>query len=109
VDEEGEERLTSTADYGPGAVGDLEFGEDVGDVVAYGLQAEEELFGDLLVIVSGGDEVQDLALAVGELGEDGSGCSGRCCLWSSAEVLDQAPRDARAEYGLSSRTMHHLV
>jgi hypothetical protein len=66
-----------SADDSLGTVGDLEFGEDVGDVVVYGLQAEEELFGDLLVIVPASDEVQDLAREVGELGEDGSGCSGR--------------------------------
>ena len=51
---------------GLGAVGDLQLGEDVGDVVPYGLRAEGELPGDGGVGMSFGDEVEDLALAFGE-------------------------------------------
>ena len=47
-------------------VGYLQLGEDVGDVVAYGLGADEELPGDFGVRVTLGDEVEDLALAGGE-------------------------------------------
>jgi hypothetical protein len=53
------------ADDGLGAVGDLELGKDVGDVVADGLLAQVQLFGDLGVRLVAGDEIQDLALAVG--------------------------------------------
>jgi len=50
-------------------VGYLELGEDVGDVVAYGLGAHEQEFGDPGVVVALGYEIEHLALAGGELGE----------------------------------------
>src|SRR5207344_2676923 len=55
---------------GGGAVGELEFGEDRGDVVAYRLFGQDEAAGDLVVAQTGGDEVEDFAFPRGELGED---------------------------------------
>jgi hypothetical protein len=54
---------------GLGSVGYLQLGEDVGDVVPHGLRAQVELFGDRGVRVPPGDELKDLALAVGKGGE----------------------------------------
>jgi hypothetical protein len=45
---------------GFGAVGDLEFGENAGDVVADRLLAEEEFGGDLSVAEPFGEQVEDL-------------------------------------------------
>jgi hypothetical protein len=41
----------------------LQLGEDVGNVVAHGLGADEEVPGDFGVGVTLGDEVEDLTLA----------------------------------------------
>src|SRR5215218_4218929 len=57
------------ADDGLGAVGDLQLGEDVRDVVAYGLGAQVEAPGDLGVRLVACYEPQDLVLTLGELGE----------------------------------------
>jgi hypothetical protein len=54
-------------------VGDLQLGEDVGDIVAHGLRAEGELSRDGGIGVDPGDEAQNLALTAGEGGE-GPGC-----------------------------------
>src|SRR5215218_10599511 len=54
---------------GLGAIDDFELGEDVGDVVAYGLVREAESVGDLGGARSGGEGVEYLALACGEVGE----------------------------------------
>src|SRR5918998_4687914 len=62
-------------DDGVSPVGDLQFGEDVGDVVAYGLGAEVEAGGDLGVGVALGDEVEDLDLTGSQLGQ---GLGGSC-------------------------------
>ena len=51
---------------GLSSVGDLQLGEDVGDVVAHGLGTDEEVPGDFGVVVTLGDEVEDLTLAGGE-------------------------------------------
>src|SRR5690606_21363920 len=48
---------------------DAEFFEDVREVIADGLFADEELRGDLAVAFSAGDEPQDRILARRELGE----------------------------------------
>jgi hypothetical protein len=48
------------------AAGDAEFGQDVRDVDAGGLRADEQGLGDFPVGVPGGDQQQDLALAAGE-------------------------------------------
>src|SRR6185437_12759725 len=48
------------------ATGDAEFGQDVRDVHAGGLRADEQGLGDFPVGVPGGDQQQDLALAAGE-------------------------------------------
>src|SRR5919201_5043141 len=52
-----------------GAIRDLELGEDVGDVVAHGLRAENEVARDLLVAPPLRDQLEQLALALGQLGE----------------------------------------
>ena len=58
---------------GLGAVCDLELGKDGGDVVAYGLLAEEEDRGNLGVCLSLGEQFEDLELTIGELRECGTG------------------------------------
>jgi hypothetical protein len=58
-----------------GSVGHLEPGEDGRDVVGDGLAAEGELLGDLVVVVAGGQQVQDLAFPGGQLRE-GVGVAG---------------------------------
>jgi hypothetical protein len=63
------------AQDGLGAVGHLELGEDGRDVVGDSLGAEAEPLGDVVVAVAGGQEVQDLAFAGGELW-DGFGVVG---------------------------------
>ncbi len=84
------------ADDGLGAAGDPELGEDPRDVVAHGVGAEEKAGGDAGVVVAAGDEVEDLALAGGKLGEGLSGVGGR---------LAQEPRESarylRPEAGLA--------
>src|SRR5919108_1716339 len=52
------------------AVLDLELHEDVRDVVLDRLRADEELPGDLGVVLAVGDQLQHLDLAVRELGAD---------------------------------------
>src|SRR5215210_9172396 len=81
-----------------GAVCDLKLGEDVGDVVAYGLRAEEEVSGDLRIAVTPGDEAEDLALAGGELGEGFGGVGPE-----GGEEASDAARDLRPEVGLALR------
>ena len=49
---------------GLGAVGYLEFAEDVGDVVGNGFEAEDQPMSDVAVVVALGDQVEDFALAV---------------------------------------------
>src|SRR5215211_2081962 len=51
------------------SVGYLQLGEDVRYVVAHGLGAHKQEFGDPGVVVALGYEVEHLALAGGELGE----------------------------------------
>src|SRR5690242_9408367 len=85
------------ADDGLGAAGDLKLAEDVGDVVANGLSAEDELLGDGGVGETLGDEAEDLALAVGQLRE-GLGRRGRR---RGAKVLHQAAGDGWAEDGFA--------
>jgi hypothetical protein len=45
-----------------GAVGDAGLVEDVADVTAHGVQADDELMSDLLVRMAGGEEAEDLGL-----------------------------------------------
>ncbi len=56
----------SGADDGLGPVGHLKFGEDVGDMVADGLFAEDEATSDSEVVVPLGDELEHLVLTFGE-------------------------------------------
>ncbi len=51
------------ADDGLGPIGDLQLGEDVGDVVSHGLEAEVEPLRYLPVILAPGDQGEDLLLA----------------------------------------------
>src|SRR5215472_6700270 len=51
----------SAGGFGGGlAVGDAEFGQDAGEVVAYGHRAEHELAGDSIVVQSAGDQAEYL-------------------------------------------------
>src|SRR5438067_11121483 len=52
------------------AVVDLELHQDVRDVVLHRLRADVELSRDLRVVLAVRDQLQDLDLAVGELGAD---------------------------------------
>ena len=49
-----------------GAVGDAGLVEDVADVSAHGVQADNQLIGDLLVGAPGGKETEYLSFAVGQ-------------------------------------------
>jgi hypothetical protein len=57
------------AQDGLGAVGHLELGEDSREVVGDRLCAEAQPFGDLVVGAAGGQQVQNLTLPGGQLGE----------------------------------------
>ncbi len=79
-------------------VSNLQFAEDVGDVVGDGFQAEGQTTGDVAIVVALGDQRQDLAFAVGEFGKElrqneraGSG-----------EEVDQALGNGRAEDGFAT-------
>src|SRR5215203_4958317 len=78
-------------------VGYLELGEDVGDVVAHGLGAHVQEFGNFGVVVALGYEVEHLALAGGELGE---GFCGRGWL-GGGEKVREATGDLRPEIGIA--------
>jgi hypothetical protein len=77
------------ADDGLRAIGDLELGEDVRDVVAHRLGAQVEALRDLGVRLVLGDQGEDLVLAVGELGKASGGALGR----GTGEVLYEALGD----------------
>src|SRR5215472_589964 len=81
-----------------GAVGYLELAEDVGDVVLHGLEAKGEVPRDGSVTLALRDQVEDLPLAFGEVGEG----DGRGGLRQSGEVMDHALGDGRAEDGLTT-------
>src|SRR5712692_6009873 len=51
-------------------VSNLQFAEDVGDVVGDGFQAEGQAAGDVTIAVALGDQRQDLAFAVSEFGKE---------------------------------------
>src|SRR5437763_815863 len=79
-------------------VGHLQFTEDVGDVIGYGFETEAEPPGNVVVVVSLGDQAEDLTFAVGELGKD---------LWrqdglGSGEEVDQPLGNGRTEDRLTS-------
>src|SRR5829696_6389420 len=80
-------------------VSNLQLGEDVGDMVAYGPRADKQTCGDLGVGVALGYEVEDLDLARGEFGES---LLQRYRFWRG-EKIHQAIRDLRSEVGFSSR------
>src|SRR5215210_4118085 len=86
----------SGANDGLSTVGDLQLGEDVRDVVAHRLRTQRELLCDGRVWATLGDEVQDLALAVGERREGlGHGRSRAC------EVREHPFSNRRAEDGFA--------
>src|SRR5215203_1492621 len=92
-------------DDGVGAVGYLQLGEDVGDVVAYGLGAQVEACGDLGVGVALGDEIEDLYLPDAELGVDVLGGS----RFGFGEEVHEASGDLRSEVGFPGCDgAHHL-
>jgi hypothetical protein len=53
-----------------GAVVEVEFGEDAGDVVVDGVGAERQLAGDLVIVLAAGELAEDLKFAFGERGAD---------------------------------------
>jgi hypothetical protein len=65
----GAESGVAGSDDGLGAVGDLEFGEDVRDVVADGFRAEVQPAGDVGVAAALGEQRQHFAVAFGQYGE----------------------------------------
>ena len=52
------------SDDGLGAVGYLEFAEDVEDMIGNAIEAEDQVVGDVAVVVALSDQVEDFALAV---------------------------------------------
>ena len=44
--------------------------KDVGDMIAHGLWTQHQSFGDSQIVVALRDQVEDFALAVGQLGKD---------------------------------------
>ena len=83
------------------AVVDVQFGEDVGDVVADGSFAEEELGGDLVVSTATSDQLEYLVFAVGELGKRLAGCSAEAW-WYAVDEVEESLRGAWTEDGLSA-------
>src|SRR5829696_7769160 len=77
------------------AVLDLQLHEDVRDVVLDRLRADEELAGDLGVVLAVRDQLQYLELAVGELGADRLG--GVHILGLRAEPLQDLGGDLRRD------------
>src|ERR671920_98563 len=100
-------RLPGTDD-GLGPISNLQLGEDVRDVVANSLSAERQLPGDGGVGVSLRDEVQYLALALGERWKD----LGRRRVWRR-EVGEHPFCDRRTEDSFSLAHCldreHHLL
>src|SRR5215204_5757672 len=88
----------SRTDDGMCPVGHLQLRKDVGDVVAHSVGADEQACGDRCVGVALRNEVQDLALAGGELGE-GLLWRGR---FGCGEEVHEAFGDLRSEVGLST-------
>src|SRR6266545_2744516 len=86
------------ADDGFGAVGDLKFGEDCGDVVADGFGADDEVLRDGGVRPSDGDQVEDFAFAGGQLGE---GFGGRGAVGCAGEEVDDPACHGGSEDGLA--------
>ena len=78
-------------------VGHLQFAEDVGDVIGHRFETEGEAPGDVAVVVSLGDQAENLAFAVGEFGED---LWQQCRLGSGKEV-DQSLGNGWAEDGFT--------
>src|SRR5262245_25921204 len=67
------EASLAAEDDGLGAIGGVELAEDVRDVIADGLGAEDQAAGDGLVVEALGDELEDVVLALGQLGEGAAG------------------------------------
>lgn len=61
------EACVAPPDDGVGTISHLELTEDIGDVIAHRLWAEDKAIGDLRVARALGDEVENLALAVAQL------------------------------------------
>ena len=57
------------SDDGLSSIGDLQFGEDPGHVVAHGFRRQHETLGDGGVALALADELEDLSFAVAQLGE----------------------------------------
>jgi hypothetical protein len=73
-----------------GAVAAVELGEHAGDVCLGGEAADDQTTGDVGIGEAGGEELEDLALPLRELGElSGSRSRVRPC----DDLVDQAPGD----------------
>ena len=81
-----------------GPVGELQLREDRRHVVAHRLLGQDQPAGDLVVAVPGGDQVQDLAFPVGELGED----LGRVGPARAGEEVHDPPGHGRPVDGLAT-------
>ena len=82
-------------DDGSGSVHNVQLGDDVGDVVAYGLAAHAQAVGDRSVVTPRGQQRQYLVLALGQLRE--WRLRGR-----PAEVTQHPRRDPGAEERLAA-------
>src|SRR6266536_3435108 len=69
------------------AVADLELREDVRDVIANRVRADEELLRDLGVVLSACEQLQDLDLALGQLAVNTP--FGRCAAIVSSQALEE--------------------
>src|SRR3990172_10191340 len=83
---------------GLGPVGDLELAEDVRDMVAHGLRREHQALRDGQVVQATCDQLEDLPLALGELGE---GLRGEARA-GGGEEGHQPPCDRGPEDGLAA-------
>jgi hypothetical protein len=84
-----------------GAVVGVQFGEDVGDVVADGSFAEEQLGGDLVVSAAARDQLKYFVFAGREVRKRLAGCSAG--VWRCAvDEVEESLRGAWTEDGLSA-------
>ena len=102
----GAESGVAGSDDGLGAVGDLELGEDVRDMVADGFRAEVQPAGDVGVAAALGEQRQHFAVAFGQYGEryplprrGAPGCPGLRSLGTRGEKGQRGPSPGPAQGG----------
>src|SRR5215469_15641049 len=79
-------------------VGYLQFAEDVRDVVANGVRAQNELVGDIRIALALRDQVEDFALALRQLGKRVRHSSRLGC----GKEVNEPDGDGWAENGLTT-------